>query len=225
MYSYDSNSLNFMHKDILDANGNCIATVTNDTSAKAILDLLNQNQLNISSIEYLTHTTKQNCNQISLRPITYRDEEFIEEIFSDKKLWKYDDWSVDSLDIDEIMDDMCEPIQWGEPNSTFYYLIHSRATKIGYVSVNVYPYLQVEVGYCIAFKHQNNGYASNALRELIKLAKINKMHRVFCSIHPENIASIKTAQYNGMTQCAYLHHSSQIRGKWCDDVVMEKILR
>ena len=85
MYSSDSNSLNFMHKDILDVDGNCIATVTNDKSAKAILDLLNQNQLNISPIEVLTHTTKQNCNQISLRPITDRDEEFIEEIFSDKK--------------------------------------------------------------------------------------------------------------------------------------------
>ena len=57
------------------------------------------------------------------------------------------------------------------------------------------------------------------------LAKKNKIHRVYSLIDPKNKASIKTAQYSGMVQCGHTHHSSKVRGKWADDVIMEKILK
>jgi RimJ/RimL family protein N-acetyltransferase len=225
MYTYESNTQDFSKMDILDSKGKAIAVAADEESAITIVTLLNQDQVPISRIATMVRDTKERYHRVTLKPIQPSDIDIITEIYSDKKLSKYDDWSVDTIIIDETLSDMIDPVDWEKEYTHFNYIIYSGDEKIGFVAVTIQPYQQAELGYYVASKYQKHGYASSALKEIIKIAKKNKIHRVYSFIDPKNKASIKTAQYSGMIQCGHTHHSSKVRGKWVDDVIMEKILK
>lgn len=226
MYTYESNSLDFSKIDILDSSGKSIAVAADEESAITLVTLLNQDQIPISRISKMVRDTKERCHRVTLKPIQPSDIDIITSIYSDKKLSTYDDWSVDTILIHEEFAQMIQNhVDWKTEQAYFNYIVYSGETKIGFVSVTIQPYSQAEIGYYIASKYQSHGYASSALKEIIKIAKKNKIHRVYAHIDPKNKASIKTAQYSGMVQCGHTHHSSKVRGKWADDVIMEKILK
>lgn len=225
MYTYESNLEDFSKMDILDSDGNSIAVAADEASAITLVTLLNQDQVPISRIAKMVRDTKERCHRVTLKPIQPSDIDIITTIYSDKKLSTYDDWSVDTILIHVEFDNMIHQVDWKTDHAHFNYIIYSGETKIGFVAVTIQPYSQAEIGYYIASKYQHHGYASSALKEIIKIAKKNKIHRVYSLIDPKNKASIKTAQYSGMVQCGHTHHSSKVRGKWADDVIMEKILK
>lgn len=225
MYTYESNTQDFSKMDILDSKGKAIAVVADEESAITIVTLLNQDQVPISRIATMVRDTKERCHKVTLKPIQPSDIDIITEIYSDKKLSKYDDWSVDTIIIHKTFSDMIDHVDWEREYAHFNYIIYSGDVKIGFVAVTIQPYCQAEIGYYVASKYQSHGYASSALKEIFKIAKKNKIHRVYSLIDPQNKASIKTAQYSGMVQCGHTHHSSKVRGKWADDVIMEKILK
>ena len=210
---------------IISPDGETVAIVVGIDSANRLANKLNGYPLDISNLEQALHHARINKIKLKLIQINSSHYDIIKKVFSDKSLQKYDDWNVNTIDIDDEFKVMNTKHDWNTPHSTNNYIVEVNGNQVGFVCALVSPYSQAELGYYILKKYSNNGFASSALASLISIAKKNNIHRVTCTIDPLHTASIKIAQYNGMIQCAHLHHSAKIRGKWVNEIVMEKILR
>ncbi|MGB8887516.1 MAG: GNAT family protein [Candidatus Korobacteraceae bacterium] len=79
---------------------------------------------------------------------------------------------------------------------------------------------QVEFGIALDLKFQSKGYAAEALRALLDylLVKLDK-HRVFGSVDPRNVRSIRLMQRVGMRKEAHFVQSLWFQGEWVDDMI------
>jgi RimJ/RimL family protein N-acetyltransferase len=79
---------------------------------------------------------------------------------------------------------------------------------------------QVEVGITLAPEYQGQGYAAEALRALLNFlfATLDK-HRVFGSVDPRNLSSIKLLERIGMRKEAHFVKSLWFRNDWVDDMI------
>lgn len=79
---------------------------------------------------------------------------------------------------------------------------------------------QVEVGITVAPEFQGKGYATEALRVLLKYLFVElRKHRVFGSVDPRNESSMRLLERVGMRKEAHFVKSLWFRGEWVDDVV------
>jgi RimJ/RimL family protein N-acetyltransferase len=79
---------------------------------------------------------------------------------------------------------------------------------------------QAEVGITLAPEFQGNGYATEALRALLDYLLVTMgKHRVFGSVDPRNVASIKLQERIGMRKEAHFVKSLWFKGEWVDDVI------
>jgi RimJ/RimL family protein N-acetyltransferase len=79
---------------------------------------------------------------------------------------------------------------------------------------------QAEAGITLAPEFQHQGYASEALRALLDyLFVVLKKHRVFASVDPRNVTSIRLLERIGMRKEAHFVKSLWFKGEWVDDVV------
>ena len=70
----------------------------------------------------------------------------------------------------------------------------------------------VELGYILGDSYWHMGYASEAARECLRYASVDLgLAEVYCSIRPQNTASIRVALSLGMAQCG--SHTVVYRGK------------
>lgn len=73
------------------------------------------------------------------------------------------------------------------------------------------------IGYCFIKKFWGQGYATEAVREIICFGfQELGLHRIFATCHPANIASVRVMQKNGMQQEGYLRQHHWIKGEWRD---------
>ena len=79
---------------------------------------------------------------------------------------------------------------------------------------------QAEIGITLAPEFQHQGYATEALQALLEylLVTLGK-HRVFGSVDPENVTSIRLMERLSMRKEAHLVRSLWFRGEWVDDVI------
>lgn len=79
---------------------------------------------------------------------------------------------------------------------------------------------QAEIGITVAPEFQRQGHASEALRTLLNylLVTLGK-HRVFGSVDPQNVSSLRLLERVGMRKEAHLVQSLWFRGEWVDDVI------
>jgi RimJ/RimL family protein N-acetyltransferase len=83
-----------------------------------------------------------------------------------------------------------------------------------------------EIGYTIARRHWNQGYASEAVRGLLDYAfGPLKMHRVMASIDPRNRGSRRVLEKVGMRREGYFVESLWNKGEWTDDEVFAVLAR
>jgi RimJ/RimL family protein N-acetyltransferase len=79
---------------------------------------------------------------------------------------------------------------------------------------------QAEIGITLAPEVQGKGYAGEALQALLHylLVTLGK-HRVFGSVDPENLPSMKLLQRVGMRKEAHFVRSLWFKGAWVDDAI------
>ncbi|MGC2108371.1 MAG: GNAT family protein [Candidatus Korobacteraceae bacterium] len=79
---------------------------------------------------------------------------------------------------------------------------------------------QAEIGITLAPEFQRQGYATEALTPLLGhlLVTLGK-HRVFGSVDPKNVSSIKLLERVGMRKEAHFVKSLWFKGEWVDDVI------
>ena len=79
---------------------------------------------------------------------------------------------------------------------------------------------QAELGITLALEFQHRGYAIEALRAALNyLFVVLEKHRVFASVDPRNVPSMRLLERVGMRKEAHFVKSLWFKGEWVDDVV------
>jgi RimJ/RimL family protein N-acetyltransferase len=79
---------------------------------------------------------------------------------------------------------------------------------------------QAECGITLDPSHQGHGYATEALRGLLDYLFFTLgKHRVFGSVDPQNIRSIKLMERVGLRKEAHFVQSLWLKGAWVDDLI------
>jgi RimJ/RimL family protein N-acetyltransferase len=79
---------------------------------------------------------------------------------------------------------------------------------------------QAEVGISISPVYQGQGYAGEALQEVLNYLFFSLgKHRVYASVDPRNFASIALMEKVGMRKEAHFRQSIWFKGEWADDVI------
>lgn len=87
------------------------------------------------------------------------------------------------------------------------------------------PLQKGEVGYRIGEKHQRKGYATEALKMLIDIAKNElHLHRLEAGTSVENQTSQSVLLKNGFREVGVLHQYICINNRWIDSLMYEYIL-
>ncbi|MGH8153515.1 MAG: GNAT family N-acetyltransferase [Rhodanobacteraceae bacterium] len=97
---------------------------------------------------------------------------------------------------------------------------------IGDVGLHFLAEATVELGISLAPRHQNHGYAREALEVVLDFAfgGLHK-HRVFASVDPRNVACVKLLEGIGMPREAHFRESVRDGAGWADDVVFALLAR
>ena len=149
---------------------------------------------------------------------------------SDPEIMRYQGWDPESLDdvrafiADNQRYDSYAPGSWRQ----FAIALRSDGTMIGDCGVHV-PVdkpEQAEFGITVATAFQRHGYASEALRALLRLAFDGlKKHRVFASVDPRNLPSLALFERAGFRKEAHHVESLWLMGEWVDDVILAMLAR
>lgn len=76
---------------------------------------------------------------------------------------------------------------------------------------------QARIGYAFNPKYWGQGYATEAVRELIAFGFENlRLHRIYAPCTPANVASVRVLEKVGMRREGHFRESLWMRGSWVD---------
>ncbi|MDQ6943165.1 MAG: GNAT family N-acetyltransferase [Candidatus Eremiobacteraeota bacterium] len=168
--------------------------------------------------------------RLVLRALRADDAEAMLAYRSDPEIMRYQGWEPQSIDEVRAFIAHMSEVKPYAPGTWRQLAITIRATGelIGDCGVRVpadEPE-QAEFGMTLAPAFQGRGYASEAIRALLRLAfDTLEKHRVFGSIDPRNARSIALMRRTGFRQEAHFVESLRFKGEWADDVVFAMLRR
>jgi len=79
--------------------------------------------------------------------------------------------------------------------------------------------LSGDMGYTIHPAYWGKGLATEAAKGLIQFGfETLKMHKIWATCRPANLASARVLQKAGMSQEGHLRHEKKVRGEWVDSL-------
>jgi len=163
--------------------------------------------------------------RLFLRPIELTDSAAILKYKSDREANQFQGWIPSTLeDVHYFINHRVSP-EIDQPGTWFQMVIARKNSGelIGDIGIH-FPEEQpshVELGITLDKAQQGQGFASEALREVISylFLKLDKL-KIIASIDPRNESSIKLFQRLGFVQEALYEKSLFLNGEWVDDWVM-----
>ena len=137
---------------------------------------------------------------------------------------RFQSWGTESVDVIQTYIRRLASVEPGTPGTWYQVGIYLQESDklIGDCGFRVLAENaeQVEVGITVAPEFQGKGYATDALRELLKYLFVElRKHRVIGSVDPRNASSMRLLERVGMRKEAHFVKSLWFRGEWVDDVV------
>lgn len=161
--------------------------------------------------------------RLTLRQITFSDNEALFAYRSDKTTNKYQAWIPEFLeDVTRFLGKISK--SYNSPDSWFQFAIVETNNNqlIGDLGVHFLEKgsKQAELGCTLANNFHGKGYANEALTAVMNSLFLDlDFHRIFASIDPNNKASIKMMEKLGFRKEAHFKESLFLNGQWVDDVV------
>jgi RimJ/RimL family protein N-acetyltransferase len=161
--------------------------------------------------------------RLRLRDLAKSDADRILQYRSDPEVSRFQSWGTES--VEAIRLDIISMHEQAEENDRWYQLgiaLQSGGELIGDCGFRLLgaELRQAEVGITLATEYQGRGYATEALRELLHFLFVTRrMHRVFGSIDPRNVRSLRLMERVGMRKEAHFVRSLWFKGEWVDDVI------
>lgn len=162
--------------------------------------------------------------RLILRPINKSDTESVFRYRSDAITNQFQGWIPKNIDdVQDFINNRVSPtINLTE--TWFQFVIISKAVEgiIGDFGLHFYgkENKQVEIGCTIDKKFQRNGFATEAIIEVMKYLfnTLNK-HRIVASIDPRNLNSIRLVEKLKFRKEAHFKESIMSNGVWTDDLI------
>ena len=165
-------------------------------------------------------TTKR----LELRRLTLDDAEVMFAYRSNPLVAKYQGWKPDSVEQTREFINKLSGIEPDTPGTWIQLALVHRDSRqmIGDCGLHFLKddRRQSEIGITLSPSHQRQGYALEAVRDVIEylFTELGK-HRVFASMDPRNTAVIELFKRVGMRQEAHMIESLWLNGEWVDDVI------
>jgi len=168
--------------------------------------------------------TKIVTERLALRQLVANDAQEIFEYRSRPEVSRYQSWGVESRAEIQAQIESLAVTEPGMPGSWHQIgiVLQFSGELIGDCGFHVLETepRQAELGISLAPKYQYHGYATEALRALIDYLFVDlSKHRVFGSVDPRNLRSIKLMQRVGMRNEAHFVRSLWFKGEWVDDMI------
>jgi RimJ/RimL family protein N-acetyltransferase len=168
--------------------------------------------------------TKIVTERLALRPLAASDAQKIFEYRSRPEVSRYQSWGIESRDEIQSQIESLALTEPGLPGAWYQIgiVLQFSSELIGDCGFHVLETepRQVEFGISLAPKYQCHGYAAEALRALLNYLFVDlSKHRVFVSVDPRNLRSIKLMQRVGMRNEAHFIRSLWFKGDWVDDMI------
>ena len=133
-----------------------------------------------------------------LRRFTTSDFQDFSELIRDKQASKYaiydDQFPTDEENLRNIL------LYFTGSDEFFAVELKSDNKVIGFISLNYTDYITRNLGYCIHTNYQGNGYAKEAVSEIMRYAKYElKLHRFISGTAKENIPSVELLKGAGFS--------------------------
>lgn len=169
---------------------------------------------------------KLETSRLVLRPIALDDSIAILKYRSNAEINRFQGWIPAKIeDVNHFIIHRVSP-EMNRPGTWFQLVIirKDNTELIGDLGIH-FPEeqpLHVELGITLSKHQQGQGFAAEALREVISylFLKLEKQ-KIVASIDPRNQPSIKLFERLGFIQEALHEKSLFINGEWVDDLVME----
>jgi RimJ/RimL family protein N-acetyltransferase len=164
-------------------------------------------------------------DRLTLRPFVDDDFEVLLDFQSQPDLTRflpYEPWTRE-----EAMSRMAGRMQdhaWTATGDTVSFAVVARATGVLIGDVNLVLLSEEhgigEVGYVFRSDSHGFGYATEAVRELLRVGfECNGWHRILARIDPRNVASARVLDRLGMRREAHFVQSRWAKGEWTDEIV------
>lgn len=142
--------------------------------------------------------------RLVLRRPTLADLDAVHAYASDPAVARYMGWARhETLSATQSFLTMRDD-EWNQ-RGTGTLLVEKDGVVIGSTGLHTYDDAPAATGYIIARPHWGHGYATEATRAMIELARSRGYPRVEAGCHPDNAASIRVLEKSGLTLETTLH--------------------
>ena len=142
-------------------------------------------------------------DRLVLRPLRIEDAAALRAMYLDPEVMRYMGGPY-TLPVDDLQARLAMRIAEHEEHGFGLLATELRETgeligRCGHLKWEIENCIETEVGYLLARRHWGRGYATEAARALIDdgFARLGAS-RIISLIHPENIASQRVAEHNGL---------------------------
>lgn len=161
-------------------------------------------------------------DRIVLREFTRDDFDGVHNYASDPEVVKYMSWGPNTRSETRRFLERNIQAQVVQPRTDYNLAITLNGELIGGCGLTIHSLSdkRAEIGYCIRRVDWGKGVGTEVAALLIRFGFNQlKMHRIEAKCDPDNIASYKIMEKNGMQREGILRQDKNIRGEWCDSYI------
>jgi [ribosomal protein S5]-alanine N-acetyltransferase len=165
-------------------------------------------------------------DRLLLREFAMADLESVHEYASDQEVVRLQAWGPNKLEETQKFLSDCIGQAQCDARSTFNLAIALQEGSVigGCLAVVREDGHEAEIGYTLNRKYWGLGYATEAVQRLIAfLFHEIGVHRVFATCGPNNVASIRVLEKNGMQLEGRLRCHKLMRGSWRDSLIWARL--
>jgi [ribosomal protein S5]-alanine N-acetyltransferase len=170
---------------------------------------------------FIVSSIPLNTERLLLRDYVVTDWQSVHEYACDPDVIKYLDWGPNTVAESQTFIDRVMEVNQAKPRFGFELAVvlkeQSRMIGGGTVYIINPKYREGSIGYCLNKQFWGQGFATEIAKTLLKFAFFElKLHRVFATAHPDNIASANILRKIGMKHEGRLRDHKFVRGNWRD---------
>jgi len=164
------------------------------------------------------------AKRLLLRDLKETDQQAVHEYASDSEVVRYMDWGPNTEEETKGFIQRALAGQEEQPrrNYTLAIILKTKAKLIGSCGIHVSNPDSREgwIGYCLNRKFWGKGYATEAANALVDFGfdKL-KLHRIFATCDPANMASAHVLEKVGLKREGHLRQHKWAKGRWRDSLV------
>ena len=172
----------------------------------------------------MNHSVELSTSRLRLRTLQPADAKELFSYRSDRAVNRYQGWIPGSIEeAEQFISTRVSPViniegTWFQ----FAVILKKDGNLIGDIGLRFFDNenRQVELGCTLYSRYHGKGYATEALREVIRyLFGTLEKHRLIATIDPENTKSIQLFERLGFRKEAHFRKCRMLNGTWVDDLV------